>query len=192
LKTHILQLLQKSKRKLGFIFRNSKNFKNIQTLLILYYALVRSNLQFGALIWNPNTLAISKALEQIQKRFLKYLYWKTFDYYPNAMKYEELLSGFEIKSLENERRIVSLMFLYDVLKGGLDPELLCRINICVPRLHSRHKILFRVQYRTNILKNSVLNNAMGLYNRVLTEHSHFDIFNLDRVQFKKLLSDIYA
>ncbi len=54
-KEHIAQMIRKSKRLLGFIIQNSVNFKNTRTLEVLYYSLVRSNLESGALVWNPSS-----------------------------------------------------------------------------------------------------------------------------------------
>ena len=108
----------------------------------IYFALVRSNLEFAALIWNPHTTNNVKAIKQIQKRFLKYLYYKTFDYYPIEIPYEELLRDFEVEFLESKRMVASLFFLYDMLKGTVtDPNLLSKINLnvfraCSRRIHS--------------------------------------------------------
>ena len=41
--------------------------------MILYFALIESNLEFAALVWNPHTINNVEAIEQIQKRLLKYL-----------------------------------------------------------------------------------------------------------------------
>ncbi len=54
-KEHTAQTIRKSRRMLGFIIRNSVNFKNTRTLEVLYYSLVRSNLELGALVWNPSS-----------------------------------------------------------------------------------------------------------------------------------------
>jgi len=141
---HIAHIVKKSKRNLGFIIRNAGNFKKIQTLMILYFNLVRSNLEFGFLIWNPShSSASSKGLEQIQKRFLKYLYYKTFQYYPTEIGYRELLQGFEILSLDRRRSIASLLFLYDIIREKIrNSDMLTKVNINVPRINSRYKSTF--------------------------------------------------
>lgn len=41
---------------LGFILRNTREFKNTQVLKTLYCSLVRSNFEFGSLIWNQNSI----------------------------------------------------------------------------------------------------------------------------------------
>jgi len=192
---HITQLIQKTRRTMGFLMRNTGNFKNIQTFLTLYFALIRSNLEFAALIWNPHTATHTNSIEQIQKGILRFLYLKTFDYYPSEIPYEELLRGFQIKSLENRRKIGSLLLLYDILKGTntiTNPDLLSRINIHVPRVCSKYGVTFlSARARTNILKYSTLNRAMEMYDLLLHESPDVDIFYLTREKFKKLLINAY-
>jgi len=71
---HIQQMIAKAKMNMGFIFRNSQQFRNIQTMKTLYYAYVRSHLEFGMLVWDPITKTQTKAIEKIQRYFLKVLY----------------------------------------------------------------------------------------------------------------------
>jgi hypothetical protein len=56
---------------LGFITRNTKDFKNPICLKNLYTSLVRSNLEFGSLIWSNNYFTYSNELNNIQYTFLK-------------------------------------------------------------------------------------------------------------------------
>ena len=49
----------KAKKLMGFLIRSSRNFRNVDTFLTLYFALVRSNLEIGALIWNPIAATVS-------------------------------------------------------------------------------------------------------------------------------------
>jgi len=48
--THMNQLIRRVRTVMGYIFRNSRDFKNIQTLKkLLYHAFVRSCMKFGML-----------------------------------------------------------------------------------------------------------------------------------------------
>lgn len=190
-KHHIAGMTQKAKRTLGFIVRNSRNFKNIQTLRVLYFSLVRSGLEFGSLVWNPHSVTTSESIEKIQKRFLKFLYLKTFEYYPTEIEYEELLRGFEVYSLDKRRAVASLLFLHDILKGRIQEEdLLSKININVPRVNGRWNLTFRPPVsRTNVLKSSVINRACNLYNAISSDNPDLDldIFHQNRNTFRKTL-----
>ena len=193
-KPHTTHAIKKAKRALGFIIRNARNLKNVKTLLVLYYALVRSHLEFAILVWNPHHANTIKSIEQIQKRFLRYLHYREFEYYPVDVGYGELLSGFEIQSLENRRKVISLMFLYDILRGEItDPEVLEKIQLYIPRINSGIRMTFRLKnYRTDALKYSVVQRATGLYNNILVDRPDIDIFFHSRKEFKYIITEIYT
>ena len=73
-------------------------------------ALVRSNLEFGMLVWNPIIKKYTEALERVQRHSLKYMYYRIFQYYPVDVPYGELLQGFEMESLKKNGRFVPLNF----------------------------------------------------------------------------------
>lgn len=51
-KPHIDKIIKASYRTLGFIMRNGKSFRNMETRMTLYQTLVRSRLEFGAVVWD--------------------------------------------------------------------------------------------------------------------------------------------
>ena len=69
-KLHHDHVMNTTRRSVGFVMRNTRNFKNIQTLLTLYYALVSSHFEFSALIWNRHTATVKNRVELIQRRYL--------------------------------------------------------------------------------------------------------------------------
>jgi len=52
--SHINPITKKAFKMLSFINRNTVNFKNINALKTLIFALVRCHLDFGSIIWSPN------------------------------------------------------------------------------------------------------------------------------------------
>lgn len=79
---HIDLTTSKCKRLAGFIKRNSVNYKKLETKKLLFFALVRSILEFGAIIWDSHDKGKIEKIEKIQKTFLKYLNHELFTYYP--------------------------------------------------------------------------------------------------------------
>lgn len=59
-----------------FIIRNCRCFNNIQTLTVIYFAYVRSQLEYGSLIWNPYYNCHRMSIESVQRKFLKFLSFK--------------------------------------------------------------------------------------------------------------------
>ena len=73
---------------------NTKTFRDIRTFKILYCALIRSHMEFGVLVWNPVQKKHSDAMEKIQRRFLRYVYLRTFEYYPTTLVTLNYLKAF--------------------------------------------------------------------------------------------------
>ena len=173
---------------MGFILRNTRNFKNIGTFKSLYYAFMRSQLECTMLVWNPESKKQTEALESTQKRFLRLIYRRIFQYYPSDISYKELLLGFEVDSLEDRRKIALLNFLHSILHGS-DSNLLHKIGVKVPRLHARLRETFHIERaRTELLKNSVLNRACRLYNDI--ESAEIDILAQTKLDFRRAARDV--
>lgn len=79
---HILARTSEAIRMLGFIIRNCKQFNNLQALKLLYYSYVRSKLEYGSIIWSPYYQIHSNNVEQVQRKFLKFLLFKSTGQYP--------------------------------------------------------------------------------------------------------------
>ena len=61
---HVNVITNSALRLLGFIIRNCKQFSNTQALKTLYFSLVRSKIEYGAIIWNPIYNVHSQSLKR--------------------------------------------------------------------------------------------------------------------------------
>ena len=61
---------------LGFIKRESVNIKKASTLVLLYKTLVRSQLEYGTVIWNNEQKGMIKKVERVQRKFVKFYCFK--------------------------------------------------------------------------------------------------------------------
>lgn len=71
----------------GFIFRSTRNFKSILTLVTLYKTLVQSILAYGSLISSPLQLDHIDSLEIVQTRYIRILGLR-LDYCRETLVYE--------------------------------------------------------------------------------------------------------
>lgn len=150
---HINTKTTEAVRMLGFIIRNCLSFTNAAALKILYASYVRSKLEYAALIWNPHYYCHKYALESVQRRFLKFLYFKTTNNYPErGIDNNYLLQCFNLQSLETRRKYNSLAFLHKLLHNEIDcSDLLAALNFLVPRQQSRQNLTFHIDTaRTNV------------------------------------------
>ncbi|CAH1370601.1 unnamed protein product, partial [Tenebrio molitor] len=102
---HINVVVAKAFQALGFIIRCSMHFRNIDTLKLLYCAYVRSKLEYGSIIWDPSYQRYVDKVETIQRRFLKFLAFKTDGVYPErGYSQQNLLKRFDFLDLQTRRR----------------------------------------------------------------------------------------
>ena len=151
---HINMVIKSSYKQLGFIIRNSKSFTDIKTLKTLYFAFVRSRLEYASVVWCPGYELYINCLERVQRRFLKYLTFNCDCAYPErGTPQSALLNRFDINLLSTRRKLAGFVFLYKLLNNLLDsPSLLSNINFHVPRVNSRNSNIFSFPVpHTNVL-----------------------------------------
>jgi hypothetical protein len=106
---HINVVVTKAFQALGFVIRCSTHFRNIDTLKLLYCAYVKSKLENGSIIWDPSYQRYVDKVETIQRRFLKFLAFKTDGVYPErGSSQQNLLKRFGFLDLQTRRRIFSM------------------------------------------------------------------------------------
>nr|CAH7727822.1 unnamed protein product [Callosobruchus chinensis] len=153
---HIESTVSSSNRMLGFIIRNGRQFST-SVLKILYTSYVRSKLEYGVLIWYPYYATHISQIERVQRKFLKYLYFKRTGVFPErGFNYSILLSEANFISLNSRRIYLASAFLYKLLHGNIICEfLLAKVSFTVPRLNSRNSRTFYCECaRTNIMNRS--------------------------------------
>jgi hypothetical protein len=173
---HINVIVSGALRSLGFIIRCTKNFSDIRSLKMLYFAFVRSRLEYGSIIWSSNCQTHIQNLEKVQRRFLKFLAHRIDGTYPERGRSQsELLERFECQDLKTRRVNASMSFLRNLIHYRIDcSNLLSKLYFLVPRLTSRNHVCFYLPTpRIDVQKHSPLYTMCENYN----VHQHaFDIF----------------
>lgn len=174
---HINNTINASYKMLGFIIRNSYGFQDTNVLMLLFNTFVKSKLEYCAFIWQSGYNKYIDSIERIQRKFLKFLVYKADGLYPPVgVNQNDLLSRFTLVSLEERRKVQSLLFLYKLINNRIDaPHILQQLCFQVHRIVSRAANTFHLPIpRTNMLKFSPLffmcENCNKLQNRL-------DIFN---------------
>jgi hypothetical protein len=98
---------------LSFLFRTGNDSRNVHSFKIIYFSYVRSHLGYCCQIWNPIKTTYSAELEKIQKKFVRYLFFKNMipnnspytnlNLMCNEFSYSSCLNDLQLQSL-NERR----------------------------------------------------------------------------------------
>ncbi|XP_045455333.1 uncharacterized protein LOC123665015 [Melitaea cinxia] len=178
---HITAVAKESFRRLGFVLRNAKEFKNTTVIKIIFGALVRAKLEASACVWNPHETKYALMLEKVQKAFLRYLYKRMFGYYPNMYPTKFLLGILGYNSLEVRRLRDQLAIMCKILRGLVDaPDLheeLCRFFAPIKYLRNRKHSLFAVPMcRTVARSRSPIPRSLTAFNALLDADPHCDLF----------------
>ncbi|CAF4867365.1 unnamed protein product [Pieris macdunnoughi] len=181
---HIDNITEKAYKQLGFVKRVCKSFRNIKCIKCLYFAFVRSTLEYACTVWSPTYKKYIEAIENIQIKFLKFLSFKDFQKYSS---YIDSCKYFGIESLECRRKQYDLIFLHAICNGLIDcPDLLPLLLFHAPSSHNtRQTQLFKIpRFNSNYLRNSVMHRIPSDYNR---NYQQIEIFNVSK---KCLRNDI--
>ena len=79
---HVFNLISSCHKAYGFIYRNSRDFTKVETVIALFNAFVRSRMEYAALIWYPIYNVHIDRLEGVLRLFLKYLCFLVDNVYP--------------------------------------------------------------------------------------------------------------
>lgn len=182
---HVENVVISSYKNLGFIIRNTKGFNDTKVLITLYNSLIRSRLEYSSIIWQSGYNIYNNNLENVQRRFLKYVSFRMDGVYPAVgVPEQQLLERFSFLSLKDRRKQHSLVFLFKIVNNQLDcSDILNQINFHIPRLEARNTLMFYLPTpRTNLLKFSPLYLMCENYNSL---QNSLDIFNCKISTIKK-------
>jgi len=136
---------------LGFVKRVSGEVKLTSSLKSIYCALVRPIVDYGFVVYDPQTADVCLQLKRVQRKFLCSMK-HTF----SPHDYTPLPRLINLSSLADRRQSHTLAFLNKLLSDAVDsPSLLALINFKVPVKCTRNTHTFFIPHNcpTNYLKN---------------------------------------
>lgn len=179
-RSHFEKITAKAYKMLGFLIRQTADFKDINTFIILYNALVRSHLEYASVTWNPQYDKYKHMLQRIQDKFCKRLKFK-FKTSPPVT----------LLSLETRREHRDIIFLYKILNNHIDSSyLLNEISFNCPKYipRSNRAYTFAIPFcRTNYASNRFVVRTCRLYNN---NYNMLDIFYLKPDKFKTVIKQL--
>lgn len=183
---HVNKVLSHASKSYGFIVRCTRDFNNVEVLKLLYNSYVRSKLEYASVIWSPGYNVHVNNLEKVQRRFLKYAWYKCEGVYPpQGFSHTTLLNKFGYVSLSDRHDYHYLITLFKILNNLLDCSgIVNKLCFYVPRVNSRHSTTFYLQLtRTNVLKFSPIFSMCSRYNAL----PNLDFFSQSISSVKKQL-----
>lgn len=113
--SHYRNIAQRAYRNLGFIYRTCKDFTCINSLKTLYFALVRSGLEYASQVWSPHTAGHKHIIERVQRKFTRFLCYRLR--IPSS-SYTDRLGSFSVMSLEDRRSLLDMLHFQKIIQGA--------------------------------------------------------------------------
>lgn len=184
---HTDKIVTKGAQMLGFVKRNSTEFKT-STKVLLYKTLVRSQLEYGSVVWSPFYTKHSQRIESLQRSFTRHLAFHTSNF-SHRHPYNQRLEKFRLISLRERRKLMDMTFLHKIISGKtLCSQLLECFSLTVPFNYPRfpiHKIFHIPASRTNLGSQNPTSRISKEYNTLHTKINDLDIFNNSLAVFKR-------
>lgn len=154
--------IDKANRVLGLIRRNCRDLKDVSTLRILYCALVKSQLEYGSVVWSPSTAKNITKLERILRSATKFILKSDDDY-------EVRISKLNLLSSEHRRFLFYVLFFYKALNGYINLDMSTYVQFYSDTdrypLRGKDSLTLKKTYaRTYAFKFSFFNRSVDMWN----------------------------
>lgn len=185
---HIDVVTRRAYQMLGFIFRSCKRFRNPDSIITLYKAYVRSHVEYCSVVWSPIYQNSIDKIERVQRKFTRMLYRK-FNW--RKVEYHQRLERLKLPLLETRRLIADETFLYKVVNGRFEADLMSDI-VTFNGARSTRQVpptFYPPTYSTNIEANSPIIRMQFNHESFFNS---FDIFNTPFSSFKTKIKNAYV
>ncbi|KAJ8933971.1 hypothetical protein NQ318_004577, partial [Aromia moschata] len=115
---HINNITTKALKLLGFVNRTTKEF-TLNTYKLLYCSLVRSQLEYCSVIWNPYYNNQKEQIENVQNKFLRGCAYK-MGYVWGSYNYNSVRFQLNLNSLANRRIVSDVCFLSKIITNKIN------------------------------------------------------------------------
>ena len=163
--SHVDIICRKSRQMMGFVLRNSTEFKSPETVVALFKSLARSSLEYASPIWNPTNMTQTNQIERVQHKFIKILarrYYNDSSFLTDYQWYEERLN---LPSLKLRRIILDVNFAIKSFNKQIDSSTYIDLfNFRVPSRTTRQNQVFSLNASRINGRVSVMNRIMQNFN----------------------------
>ena len=162
---HISNVVKKGNSSIGFLRRNLQiSQKHIKANA--YKALVRSQLEYASVVWDPYTQTNQDKLEMVQRRAARFV----FNNYSRDASVSETIKELGWRSLQQRRADNMLTMMYKIIHGYVSVDFtdeLIPVTIYTRYLHP-HCFLLPTEEKA-YLQNSFLPRTIRQWNRLPVE-----------------------
>lgn len=163
--SHVDTVCRKSRQMMGFVLRNSNEFKSPETVVALFKSLARSSLEYASPIWNPTNISQTNQLERVQHKFIRIIAKRYFNDSSNLTDYQWYEERLNLPSLKLRRIILDVNFSIKSFNNQIDRSTYIDLfNFRVPSRTTRQCQVFSLNASRISGRVSVMNRLMQSFN----------------------------
>lgn len=179
---HISLTCSAALRKLWFLKRKLRKAP-ANTKLLAYNTIVRSKLEYAAVVWDPHTKKDIMNLERVQRKAVRFIFGK----YKREHSPSLLMLTNKISSLEHRRKLSRLQFLHNIIKGETGLQL-PRFLVPLKTRLTRH----RHNFSLTPLFAKTKSHMNSFFPRTITEWNSLPIHVIQSRNFTKELEKHFS
>ena len=186
-KEHIYDKINKAYQMLGIINRNFKDL-NGNCFILLYKCLVRSQMEYANVVWNPYKKSFIEDIERVQKRATKMV--KSL----RKLSYKERLIRLKLPTLKFRRMRGDMIDVFKILTGRYDSDVSPVIPKCeYLRTRGNSMKLKTIRARYDLRKFSFTVRIVNIWNSLPDSVISADSINIFKNKLDKhwMSEDVY-
>lgn len=151
-------------------------FDNIYKLRLLFCLLVRSQLEYVAIVWASYQIKYCAMIETIQYRFFRRVSFLTKNpmcYFDHIYDYMIMLNIFKFVILESKRQYLDFLFLFKLISGRYLPGLIDRVKLHIPAKPLRNNLIFYKKVHCTFYDKFKLLNWLCLFTNEFSDRVDF-------------------
>lgn len=163
----------------------SQEFRQLAPLKFLYCSLIHPVLEYGSVLWNPNTSVANDMIERLQRNIPQMIAFR-LDISCLLRDYSPVLIALGLSSLADCGRLANLLFLSKLLSSRIDsPSLRSKINSRVPSNNTRRSfvsfliplffIRFPFEFSRAVRLSRVLQTSIALFRYSINYRTSYGI-----------------
>ena len=158
--THIHSVVMKTRQKIGFVYRRFYKYCNTTVLHKIYVSLIRPNMEYCCIVWDPFTKELINELENTQKLAAKICLKKW------NLSYSHMLRELNLPTLQSRRCVMKLCVFYAILNDSayFPSGVFIYRNSSINTRTNTSLVLQPVQCSTNYYMFSFVPHAISLWN----------------------------
>ena len=162
---HIQSITKKAMKLVSVVYRKFYRHSSTETLKKLYISLIRPHLEYASPVWDPHCVSQIGVLEKVQKFSLR-MCLKAWN-----IPYDSILERTALPSLEKRRKLLKLIFLFQILNGSyLFPNVPVTSQSMDKRLRNFHPTILNQPFaRTIAYRFSFFPDIVSVWNSLPLE-----------------------